>query len=266
MRSKVTGIVPTFNEERNIEQCLKSLHWVDELLVVDSGSTDRTVEIAKQYADTVLVHEYKYSAAQKNWTIPQAKNEWIILLDADEQCTDGLQREVEEILESDNPEHGAYWIYRRNHFLGKEIKHCRWNHDKVIRLFKRDGYCYEDLMVHAEITPQDNVGRLKHRLVHHSYHDLDDYYKKLIRYTPWGAKKLLNKGKRGSVVYILFNPAWEFFRRYFLYLGFLDGIHGLILCLTSSVMVLFRYVSLWDMSQGDKRKGETLGSPPGGEK
>jgi len=249
-RRKVTGIVPVFNEEENIRACLESISWVDELIVVDSFSTDRTVEIAREYTDKVYRHEYKYSTAQKNWIIPQASHEWIFLLDADERCTPELRAEIEALLDAEeDPPHGAYWIYRRNFFLGKEIKHCRWNKDKVIRLFLRDRYRYEDVEVHGEIQPQDDVGVLRGRIEHYSYRTLDDYFTKLLRYTPWGAEKALKQGTRGRVFHILFRPAWEFFRRYVLYLGFLDGVHGLILSLTSAASVMFRFIKLWELDR-----------------
>lgn len=252
MKRKITGIVPAFNEEVNIRECLESIKWVDELIVVDSFSTDKTLDIAKEYTDAIYQHEYKYSTAQKNWIIPQASHEWILLLDADERCTPELRKEIEDTLNSDEePEHGAYWIYRRNHFLGKEIKHCHWDHDRVIRLFKRDDYHYEDVKVHGEIYPQDNVGKLEKRLMHYAYRNLNDYFKKLLRYTPWGAEKALNKGIKGNLLHIIVNPAWEFFRRYFLYLGFLDGMHGLLISLTSTAMILFRYIKLWEICNKD---------------
>ena len=248
MKRTLTAIVPTYNEERNIQQCLESLTWADELLVVDSFSTDNTMNIVKKHADTILEHEYGYSAKQKNWAIPQAQHEWILLLDADEICTPELHAEIESILNADNePPHGAYWIYRRNHFLGKEIKHCHWNHDRVIRLFKRDNYSYEDFMVHAELQPQDNIGILHERLLHFPYRDLDDYFKKLMRYTPWGAKKAIRKGMKGSLINVIINPAWEFFRRYIIYAGFLDGSRGLLISLTSMAMILFRYIKAWEL-------------------
>ncbi|MFH1708621.1 MAG: glycosyltransferase family 2 protein [Planctomycetota bacterium] len=267
MRRTITAIVPAFNEARNIRDCLASLDWVDELLVVDSGSTDGTLEIARELADTVLQHEYKYSAAQKNWTIPQAKYAWVLLLDADERCTADLKAEIIAILNAQqDPPHGAYWIYRRNHFLGREIKYCHWDHDRVIRLFQRDNYRYENFKVHAEIQPQVNVGRLNNRLLHHPYRDLDDYFKKLIRYTPWGAEKALRNGLRGGVIHIIFRPAWEFFRRYFLYLGFMDGVHGLVISLTSAIMIAFRYIKLWEICTKDYCRDTYLANLPGGER
>jgi len=249
-RRKITGIVPAYNEEKNLKECLESLSWVDELIVVDSYSTDSSADIAREFTDTVVQHEYRYSTAQKNWIIPQASHEWILLLDADERCTPGLRIEIEEILSRENEsEYNAFWIYRRNFFLGREIKHCRWNKDKVIRLFKRDDCRYEDVEVHGEIQPQDKAGTLKNRIEHYSYRSIDDYLCKLHRYTPWGAEKALKKGSRGRLFHILFRPIWDFFRRYIVYLGFLDGIHGLILCLTSSASVMFRFIKLWELDR-----------------
>jgi len=246
MKRKITGIVTTFNEEENIRECLGSITWVDELLVVDSFSTDKTLDIVKEYTDTIYQHEYKYASAQRNWIIPKATHEWILLLDADERCTPELRQEIETLLNQENePEHGAYWIYRINYFLGKQIKHCHWSHSRSIRLFKRDDYRYEDVKVHGEIYPQDNIGRLKNKFLHCPYRNLGDYYKKLVRYAPWGAEKALKKGVNGDLLHIIVNPAWEFFRRYFLYLGFLDGKEGFILALLMSYTVRMKYIELW---------------------
>ncbi len=242
--------MPSFNEEHNIKECLESLFWADEILVVDSFSKDNTVSIEKEYADKVLEHEYKYSTAQKNWTIPQAAHEWIILLDADERCTPELQDEVEALLNSEEePGHGAYWIYRRNFFLGREIKHCHWNKDKVIRLFKRDNYSYEDVQVHGEIQPQDNIGVLKNRLKHYSFRSIEDYFIKLNRYTLWGAQKAMDKGMKANIFNIIGRPAWKFFSYFILNLGFLDGMRGLIISVLSSVSVFLRYVKLWELQK-----------------
>ncbi|MFC1583037.1 glycosyltransferase family 2 protein [Planctomycetota bacterium] len=124
MKRRITGIVPTFNEERNIRDCLESLKWVDELLIVDSFSTDGTLDIAREYTDRIIQRDYEYSASQKNWAIPQAEHEWILLLDSDERCTPELQKEIEAILNAEEePAHTAWWTYRRNHFLGKPIKY-----------------------------------------------------------------------------------------------------------------------------------------------
>ncbi len=254
MRQKISGIVPTYNEENKIEDCLKSLDWVDELIVVDSFSTDNTLAIVKKYADKVIQHKYNYSASQKNWIIPQTKYEWIILVDADERVPEELKEEILKVLEQ--PSKKAYWIYRDNFFLGKRIKHCGWNEDKVVRLFTKD-HRYEDVKVHAEIiTNKKETGVLKAKLVHYPYENIGDYFVKLRRYSKWSAEKSFVKGKRTTVFHIFFIAPLVFLKKYIVLAGFLDGFHGLILSLFASISALMKYIKLWELQkipQGRKR-------------
>ncbi len=248
MRQKISAIVPTYNEEDNIEDCLKSLDWVDELIVVDSFSDDRTVPIAQKYTKRVIQHKYDYSAAQKNWVVPQTSYEWIILVDADERVTPQLRDEILQLFEK-GPDKKAYWIYRTNFFLGKEIKYCGWHKDRVIRLFMKQ-HRYEDVRVHAEIqAKKGQTGMLSGRLIHYSYRSFEDYLIKLQRYSKWGAEKSFEKGKRANPFNILFAPLGMFLKRYFVNFGFLDGFHGLILSLLAAVSILMKYVRLWELQK-----------------
>lgn len=251
MRQKISAIVPTYNEENKIEGCLKSLDWVDELIVVDSFSSDKTVSIAKKYTDKVIQHEYEYPAKQKNWIIPQVSNKWVILLDADERVTSALKDEILQLLEK-GPGKSAYWIYRRNFFLGKEIKHCGWQKDRVVRLFTKE-HRYEDIRVHEEIKiKKEQTGVLSEKLIHYSYKNMKDYFIKLERYSKWGAEKSFAKGKRANPFNILFAPLGMFFKRYFVNFGFLDGIHGLVLSLLATVSVSLKYIRLWELQEKQK--------------
>lgn len=243
-RHKVTAIVPTFNEAANIVECLQGLRWADEIIVVDSFSTDGTVELARPLATKVVQHEYVYSAKQKNWIIPQAANEWIFLVDADERCTPELAAEVQAVLAA--TEHDAYWIYRRNFFLGKEIRHSGWNTDKVIRLFKRE-HRYQDFNVHAEIiVPSGNVGKLKARFLHYTIDSLDQFFEKRQRYALWGSRDLQNRGKTGSVGSAIGHGLGNFLKMYVLRLGFLDGAHGFMLAFLYSYYTAAKYIRLWE--------------------
>src|ERR1700730_11734997 len=153
---KLSVVIPCFNEEEMIGKCLESVKFASEILVVDSFSTDRTVEIARAGATRVLQHEYINSAMQKNWVIPQARNEWVLIVDSDEQVTPELAKEIQRLLE--NPQYEGYWIRRRNFFLGKEIKNGTWRNDKVLRLFRRGLARYQAKHVHAEIELQGRAG------------------------------------------------------------------------------------------------------------
>ncbi len=248
MREKLSAIVPTYNEENNIEECLRSISFADEIIVVDSFSTDRTVEIAQKYATKVVQHEYDYSAKQKNWIIPQAKYQWVLIVDADERVPPELQKEILKVLES--PRYDAYWIGRRNFFGKKEIKHGSWGRDKVIRLFKRDRARYEDKEVHEEMIVDGNVGSLKNKFIHYTYHGVEDYLKRLHRYAEWGANQRMKEGWKGRWYHIALFPIFTFFRNYIINLGFLDGIEGFIIEALNSYYVFLKYLKLFERTRG----------------
>ncbi len=166
--TKITAIIPTGNEEHNIVDAIKSLNFANEIMVVDSFSTDNTIALAKPLADTILQREYENSASQKNWAIPQAKYEWILLLDADERVTPELKIEVNNIINS-HTEYSGFWIKRQNYFMGKKVRFSGWQGDKVIRLFKRDECKYENKHVHAEIISSGKIGILKNKLTHNTF-------------------------------------------------------------------------------------------------
>lgn len=250
---KVTAIIPTFNEEHNIEAALASVSWADEIMVVDSFSTDNTIKIATENGAKVIQREYEHSASQKNWAIPQAKHEWIFLLDADERVDKKLKEEIKSVLSHDKVEYSAFWIKRRNFFMNSEIKYSGWQGDKVVRLFKRDECKYENKSVHAEIICKGSVGILKHKLVHYTFKDIFHYLEKWDRYTTMSGTDRSNRGEKPTLFHFLIKPAFRFFQDYFLKLGILDGITGFILCALSSMSVFMRYLKVKQFNQ-DKAK------------
>lgn len=248
---RLSVIIPTYNEEQNIQDCLEGVKWADEIMVVDSGSQDRTLELAKSYAHRILQHEYINSATQKNWAIPQATHDWVLIVDADERVTDELRQEIQDMLSSSTgqPDCDGYRIRRQNYVWGKQIRYCGWQHDRVLRLFDRRKGRYEEKEVHADVIVNGKVGDLKAPLIHHTYQDLGHYLSKFQRYTDWGAVELYNRGKRAGVRHLLWHPLFRFFRMYILQRGFLDGVHGFVLCLLASFYVFMKYAKLWEMNQ-----------------
>src|SRR5436189_289995 len=196
-RPSLTVIVPTFNEEATLRDCLDSVRFADEILVVDSYSSDATVAIARELGARVLQHEYVYSAKQKNWSIPQATHEWVLLVDSDERVTPELREEILALLAA-GPRHDGYWIPRANHFLGRRIRRCGWGTDKVIRLFRRDVARYQDREVHAEIDLPGPLPVLRHALEHRSFRSFGQYWRKLQIYSAWGAAQLYKEGRRAG--------------------------------------------------------------------
>lgn len=245
-RRKLTAIVPTFDEEQNVVAVLESVRFADEVLVVDSFSTDRTVERARTVADRVLQREYGYSASQKNWAIPRAAHEWILIVDADERVTEDLRREVEGILAREVLPERAFWIRRANRFLGKRVRFSGWRNDRVIRLFHRD-LRYEDKRVHAEIVPDGPVGRLARPLEHDTARELGAYLAKQDRYSTWAARDALERGVRPSPYHFLVKPWYRFVRQYLFQGGFLDGATGFVICSVDAAGVFMRYVKLWGL-------------------
>ncbi len=248
MRQKLTVIIPTYNEEKNIEEAIKSVLWADEIMVVDSFSTDRTLEIASRYTSRILQHEYINSATQKNWAIPQATHEWVMILDADERVTPELRDEILQVLES--PQYDGYYIGRRNFFLGYPLDHGGWSpkEDKNIRLFRKSVSRYEDKEVHADvIVSTGRVGHLNNYLIHYSYRTLKQYFKKMERYTDWAAKDIVKAGKKPNVFNLLLRPIGDFVKFYILKQGYKDGMPGLIIALLSSYYVMVKYAKAWEI-------------------
>ena len=231
-RRKLSAIIPCFNEESNIEECIRSVLWADEILVVDSFSTDKTLEIARKYTDRILQHEYINSAAQKNWTIPQASYDWVLIVDSDERVTPELCKEITALL-ARNPSKDGYWIRRKNFLFGKEIRHSGWGADSVLRLFRKDLGRYQEKRVHAEVELA-NTGMLGGYLEHISVSSLTDWVNKINRYSSWKARDKYERGTVAPVIHMILRPPVRFFKDYILRLGILDGWRGFLIAAISS--------------------------------
>jgi len=238
----ITVIIPCYNEGHNIRAVLESVKWADEIMVVDSYSTDATLDIARKYTDFILQRNYIHSADQKNWAIPQATHQWILLVDADERVTPELRTEIQASLAA-QPTETAFWIGRENYFMNKRVRYSGWQNDAVIRLFRRE--CrYENKAVHAEILASGKIGRLKHRLIHNTYKDIDHFLHKMTRYARLSAIDYADKTPRVTLYHLWLKPAFRFFKHYILKLGFLDGKVGFIISVIMAWGVFLRYVNI----------------------
>lgn len=246
-RPPLTVLIPTLNEEENIGECLESVKWADEILVVDSGSADRTREIAAEYTSRILAHEYVNSAAQKNWAIPQAAHPWVLIVDSDERVTPELRDEILDLLRR-GPECAGYHIRRVNHFMGQPVRHV-WKNDKCLRLFLRDKGRYQDRQVHADIDLKGPAGWLKHPLLHHTCRSFEKYLLKHDRYTTWAARDRAKRTPQVRWHHLTVRPAFRFFKQYVFKRGFLDGRAGLIICGLSAFSVFMKYAKLWELQQ-----------------
>ena len=241
----LSALVTTKNEERAIRACLESIRWADEVVVVDSGSTDGTLEIARSIADQVLDHEYESPAAQKNWALQKLRHSWVLILDADERVTPDLRQEIESVL-ADPSRRDGYWIGRENYFYGKPIRSAGWQRDRVLRLFDRSKGAYRPVLVHEEVELRGRADRLRARLVHEPYRDLDQYFEKWSRYSRWSAEELRRRGVRASALRLLLRPWLRFARMYLLEGGFREGRRGIVLCGLAAFSVFTKYARRWE--------------------
>jgi glycosyltransferase involved in cell wall biosynthesis len=265
-------VIITHNEGANIGRTLESVKpLVDngkgEIIIVDSGSSDRTLEIARSYGAKLFVEDWKGYAAQKNSALDKATADWILSLDADESPDSVLVAELLQRYDSlpnqschatQHPGHGAqpladpsgFWIARRNHFLGRWIKHGGFWPDRKLRLFRRSSGRFENRQVHEDVKIQGATGVLSGSLVHHSYPTLSDYIDHMNRYSSLGAEIALARGHRGfSLVNIVARPLATFIYNYFFRLGFLDGREGLLLHLYHAVYVSWKYSKTWELAR-----------------
>ncbi len=241
----IAAIVTTFNEERNIARCLASLRWCDSILVVDSFSTDATPEIVRATPGVTLVQRpYLGAAAQKNWAMDQVVADWILHFDADEECTPALQAEIEALLAS-GPRFNAFTIRRRVLFMGRVIRFSGWQRDRVVRLVRKGWARYANLRVHERMRTVGPAPVLRNPMLHHMIDSFDEYVKRVAGYGFLGAAQAWRDGRRSGFAEVFFRPTWRFFRMFFLQLGFLDGMHGLVFCMVQSYATYVKWATLW---------------------
>ncbi|MEJ5165879.1 MAG: glycosyltransferase family 2 protein [Thermoanaerobaculia bacterium] len=251
-RPKISALVTTYNEERNIKDCIESISWADEIVVVDSYSTDRTVEIVKSFPEVNFYQrEYYGAASQKNWAMDRTTHPWIFIIDADERVTPQLRDEILKTIE--NPEFDAYYIRRVAYFMDKPIRFSGWQHDRVIRLVKRGVGRYPNKRVHADMKVDTEVGYLKNPLIHYMIESFEQYLPRIVTYGFWGAAQGWRVNKKSGFVEVFLRPLWRFIRMYILQLGFLDGLHGLVFCMLQSFGTYLKWAILWEWRENAKR-------------
>lgn len=272
LKVPVTAIVQTRDMAQTVGECLESLRWVDDLLVVDDHSKDETREISERdFGARVLVHTRENAAAQKNWAIPQARHEWVLIVDADERVTPELRADVERIVATGASSPDAhpfdyYRIHRWNWYFGRIIRHCGWDNDRPIRLFRRDLARYEEKQVHADVIVKDpaRLGSIEASLIHVPYRSFDAYLKTFNQYSTWAANDLHRRGVKPTAFRTIGRPAFRFIRQYILQGGFLDGRQGLLLSLWSAASVYAKYAKLWELVHADEIPAKSELSKPKG--
>ena len=251
---KLSVAMITLNEERILEKTLKSLKDIaDEIVIVDSGSTDRTEEIALKYGAKFFQEKWKGYGPQRNSSIDKCTNEWILNIDADEEISEELAKKIKSIKENE-VEREVFEINFSSVCFGKKLKHGGWSNQYHIRLFKKDTGRFNTNEVHEEFLTEKKVYRLKEEIYHHSYISLEEYFTKFNRYTTEGAKEYYQRGKKASNFQIIFNPIFKFIRMYIIRLGFLDGIEGLMIASTSAMYSMVKYFKLREMYKNGSYK------------
>lgn len=251
--TKITAIIPTLNEQERIKNSLKSAEFADEVIVIDSYSSDDTVAIVKQSKATLIQRKFDDFSSQKNYAIDQASHDWIVWIDADEVLTKELQEEIKEAVE--NPKnYVGFYIYRTFFFKGKKMRYTGTQNDKLIRVFNRQ-HCRYEGMVHEKIKPEGKIGTLENKILHYSYISFDRYIVKLNQHSELKAEELFERGMTITPFHIIIKPLARFIKHYFIKLGILDGFYGFIISFALSYGVLVRYIKLWNLKQKHKRNG-----------
>jgi len=244
---KITATIITLNEERNVARAIESLRCCDEILIVDSGSTDRTVELAEKLGVRVVEAGWLGYAAQKNWAAEHAVNDWILSLDADEALSEALEAEIWN-LKKTGPDCDAYTMPRLARYLGRWIYHSGWYPDRKVRLYRRDKAKWVGDFVHESVQPRGRLGHLQSNILHFTCDSLSEHVKTMDRYTTLAAQELAARKVKVPLSRLIFDPAWAFLRSYFVQRGFLDGPEGLTIAHMAAFYTFLKYSKARNMS------------------
>ena len=238
-------VIITKNEADNIRDCLNSVAWADEIVILDSGSTDGTVAICREYTDKVFETDWPGFGPQKNRGIERATGDWILSVDADERVSPELRLEIEQALKVE--QYNGYEIPRSSHFCGKQIRHSGWWPDYIVRLFRRGSGKFNEVLVHERVEVDGPIGRLRNPLIHYSFQSFEEVLQKMNHYSTCNAAMLFAAGRKSSLLEAAGRGLWTFFRTYVLRAGFLDGRHGFMLAVSNAEGTYYKYIKLIDL-------------------
>lgn len=247
-RRPVSAVVIAKNEERRIAGCLESLSWADEIVVVDSGSTDGTVETARRFTDKVFPVPWKGFGPQKQAAVDLATHDTVLNVDCDERVTPELADEIRSILSAEAMLPG-YSVPRRTFLGGKEIRHGGWYPDRTVRLFDRTKARYSDDLVHERVVVSGEVGECRGHLLHFSFDGFSDLLEKLNRYSDISARQMRDRGRRCGIADVTLRPLAAFLKTYVLRLGFLDGFDGLVVSAATALLTFSKYAKLRELTR-----------------
>ena len=248
---KLSGVIITFNEEKNIEACLKSLkNVVDEIVVVDSFSTDNTKDICSKYEVTFIEQRFLGYIEQKNFALKKAKYDHVVSLDGDEALSEALQKSIIKL--KSHWKLDGYYCNRFNNFCGQWIKHSDWYPNKKLRVFDRRKAKWQGINPHDNVVLSNKntrVGFLKGDILHQTYQTYSEFNKKTEYFSTIAAQAYFDKGKTSNFFKMIFNPTWAFFKSYFLRLGILDGVNGFVICVQTANITFLKYTKLWELQR-----------------
>jgi len=240
----ISVTIITKNEEHNIERCLKSVQWADEIVVVDSGSTDKTLAICRQYPCKILESEWLGFGRTKKFAVNAATNDWIFSIDADEEVTTSLKEKILAIM--NKPQHHGYRIKRQSFYLHKLIRYSGWQRDYQLRLFDRRQGNFNEKTIHESVTVSGSVGKIDEPLLHYTYPTIQAHVQRMNLYSELGAARLQEQGRSSSIAMAVMHGLAKFLKMYFLYKGFMDGRIGFVLAYNSAYGVFLKYLKLWE--------------------
>jgi len=249
--NKISVVIIAKNEEDNLPRCLRSIDWVDEIILIDSGSTDDTVQISLENKASVFHIEWQGFGHAKKFGVDKCRNNWILSIDADEEVTGELKEEIQTVLSSENNIAG-YYIPRRTQFLGRWVYHCGWYPDYILRLFRKDAGNFNNNLVHEGVELKGMTVKLQNELLHYSYLTLEDYLSKFNRYTTLAAQTEYDNGRSVSVYDIVVRPFAALIKHYIIKRGFLDGVEGFLISILSSCYVMVKYAKLRNLYRTKK--------------
>ena len=247
---KLSVVVIGYNDEPNIRACLESVRWADEIVFVDSHSTDATATIAAEFTDKIFQHKFETFGKLRNDAVAHATHDWIFSLDTDERATPEIRDEIQRLLAS-GPGAVAYFVPRRNFFMGRWIRHCGWYPDyRQPQVFDRRRLRYREAdLVHEGFDADGPVGHLQEQVLQIPFRDLKQFLAKMDRYSELMAKRMIEQGRRFHGHQLLTHPLFTFVKMYLLRLGFLDGLQGFILSGLYAYYTFIKYVRLWELTR-----------------
>jgi glycosyltransferase involved in cell wall biosynthesis len=253
-RPTVSAYIVCFNEEDRIRECLESVRWADEIIVVDSFSTDKTADICREYTDKIFQNPWPGCAGQKNFALDKATGDFVINIDADERVTPELRAELMRLLDNSELLKDGYFIPRKTIYLGRWIKHCGWYPNYRLRFYRRDKGRHIGEDPHDEVEVEGATVTLSQPITHYTYRDYKDQLRTIDKFSDASAREMFKQKKKFSWLNVTLRPWWRFFSTYILRGGFLDGLPGFVISCASAFYVFSKHVKLRELEMREKEK------------